>query len=71
MVHSLAKNHALVDGDKRLALAGVVAFLGVDGVRLTMSNDQAYEFILSIADGTVTEVADIAGQLNGLSEPWS
>jgi death-on-curing protein len=30
-----------VDGDKRLALAGVIAFLGLNGQRLVVSNDEA------------------------------
>jgi death-on-curing protein len=44
-VHSVVRNHALVRGNKRLGLAAVVAFYGVNGRRLTMSNDKAYEFI--------------------------
>ena len=40
LLHSLARNHALVDGDKRLALAGTIAFLGLNGRRLTLSNDR-------------------------------
>jgi death on curing protein len=35
LVHSLVNNHALVDGNKRLGLAGLIAFLGVNGYRLT------------------------------------
>jgi death on curing protein len=31
LLHSLARNHALADGNKRLALAGVIAFYGVNG----------------------------------------
>ena len=42
LLHSLARNHALVDGNKRLALAGTLAFLGVNGRRLTLTNDEAY-----------------------------
>jgi death-on-curing protein len=41
LLHSLARNHALIDGNKRLALSATVAFLGVNGRRLTLSNDQA------------------------------
>ena len=43
LLHSLARNHALVDGNKRLALAGTLAFLGMNGLRLTLTNDQAYD----------------------------
>lgn len=38
LLHSLARNHALVDGDKRLALSGLIAFYGVNGRRLALSN---------------------------------
>jgi death on curing protein len=65
LVHSLVNNHALVDGNKRLGLAGLIAFLGVNGYRLTWSNDEAYGFIVDIADGTLVEVGEIAGRVVG------
>ncbi|QLQ09838.1 MAG: type II toxin-antitoxin system death-on-curing family toxin [Nocardioidaceae bacterium] len=60
LTHSLAKNHALVDGNKRLALAGLIAFLGLNGRRLTLDNDSAYDFIIAIAAGELIEVEAIA-----------
>ncbi|CAN5373348.1 type II toxin-antitoxin system death-on-curing family toxin [soil metagenome] len=69
LVHSLAKNHALVDGNKRLALAGLIAFYGVNGLRITMTNDQAYDFIISLVVGELDEVLDIAALLEGATEP--
>jgi death on curing protein len=65
LVHSLVNNHQLVDGNKRLGLAGLIAFLGVNGYRLTWSNDEAYGFIVDIADGTLVEVGEIAGRVVG------
>jgi death-on-curing protein len=41
VLHSIARNRALVDGNKRLALAGTIAFFGMNGWRLTLSNDEA------------------------------
>ena len=70
LLHSIAKNHALVDGNKRLALAGRIAFLGLNGVRLTFSNDEAYELIMSVADGRLSEVTGIADALAADCEPW-
>jgi death on curing protein len=70
LLHSIAKNHALVDGNKRLALAGTIAFLGINGVRLTFTNDEAYDFVMAVADGTLTEVADIAERSEQRSAPW-
>lgn len=69
LLHSLARNHALVDGNKRLALAGTIAFLGVNGRRLTLSNDQAYVLIVAVAAGELDDVASIAARLREGSEP--
>jgi death-on-curing protein len=60
LAHSIARNHALVDGNKRLALAGLIAFLGVNGKRLTATNDEAYDLIIDIATGALGDVASIA-----------
>jgi death-on-curing protein len=70
LLHSLARNHALVDGNKRLALAGVIAFYGVNGRRLTLSNDQAYDVVITVADGTLDAVEQIAARLAHATEPW-
>lgn len=67
LLHSLAGNHALVDGNKRLALAGVLAFYGMNGRRLMLTNDAAYELVMRVAKGDVDSVADIAALL--LTEP--
>jgi death on curing protein len=60
LLHSLARNHALVDGNKRLALAAMIAFVGVNGWRLTFSNDAAYDFIIAVATGELDDVPAIA-----------
>src|SRR5207302_1076049 len=58
LLHSLARNHALVDGNKRLALAGLLAFYGVNGRRLILTNDAAYELVMAIAAGDLDTVAE-------------
>lgn len=63
LLHSLARNHALVDGNKRLALAGTLAFLGMNGIKLTLSNDEAYTLIVDVAAGRLDDVARIAAAL--------
>jgi death-on-curing protein len=63
LMHSLARNQGLVDGNKRLALAGSLAFLGMNGQRLTLSNDEAYELVMAVATGSLDDVADIADVL--------
>jgi death-on-curing protein len=63
LLHSLARNHALVDGNKRLALAAVLAFYGVNGRRLTLTNDDAYDLVMNVATGALDTVGDIAAIL--------
>ncbi len=63
LLHSLARNHALVDGNKRLSLAGVIAFYGMNGIRLTLTNEQAYRLVMSVATGEMDDVSAIASAL--------
>lgn len=69
LLHSLARNHALVDGNRRLALSATLAFYGLNGLRLTLTNDEAYDLIISIADGTLDDVAPIANKLRAATTP--
>ena len=69
MMESLARNHPLVDGNKRLALAGTVVFLGMNGLRLTMTNDEAYNFTIKVSTGEFESVAAIAAAIRESSEP--
>jgi death-on-curing protein len=69
LLHSLARNHALVDGNKRLALAGTIAFYGINGLRLTLTNDEAYRLVMSVATGELDEVPTIAAVLERGTAP--
>lgn len=68
LLHSLARNHALVDGNERLALAATIAFLGINGQRLTLSNDRAYQLVISVAAGDIDDVLTIASRLRNATE---
>ena len=70
LLHSLARSHALVDGNKRLALAGTIVFLGVNGRRLTLTNDQAYELVMDVAAGELDEITEIASRIRDGSRAW-
>lgn len=65
LLQSIATNRTLVDGNKRLALAAVIAFLGVNGRRLALSNDEAYELVMAVAGGRLSDVGKIARGLDG------
>ncbi|WP_456598650.1 type II toxin-antitoxin system death-on-curing family toxin [Blastococcus sp. SYSU DS0616] len=69
LLHSLARNRALVDGNERLALAGTIAFYGLNGVRLPLSNDEAYDLVIAVAAGKLDEVQPIAARLAAGTEP--
>jgi len=60
---SICLNHALVDGNKRLALAATIVMLGVNGWELTMSNDDAYELVIAVAEGRMRDVGEVAAVL--------
>ena len=68
-LHSLARNHALVDGNKRLALAGLFTFFGVNGRRLTLSNDEAYDLVVAVSTGGLDDIAPITARLREATEP--
>jgi death-on-curing protein len=68
LLHSIARNHALIDGNKRLALAAVIAFYGLNGRRLTLTNDEAYDLVMSVAAGQLDEVDAIAAILRNATQ---
>ena len=69
LLHSLARNHALVDGNERLALAATIAFLGLNGRRLTLDNDQAYTLVMDVASGHLDDVPSIAERIVAGNDP--
>lgn len=69
LLHSLARNHALVDGNKRLALAAVLAFYGLNGLRLALTNDEAYDLVMAVASGQLDDVIAITTLLERAARP--
>ena len=69
LLHSLARNHGLVDGNKRLALAAVLAFYGLNGLRLSLTNDEAYDLVVAVAAGGLDDVDAIAPVLERAARP--
>jgi len=63
LLHSLTANHALLDGNKRLAWAATAVFLGVNGHRVVATQDDAVELVLAVAEGTLSDVDKIAERL--------
>jgi len=59
LIHSLARNHALIDENKRIAWSAGRIFCLMNGRDLHMPIDDAEKMILDIAKGVI-DVADIA-----------
>ena len=51
----LAKNHAFVDGNKRIAFMSMMTFLRKNGVRFSPEQAHATSMIMSLAAGEVSE----------------
>jgi death-on-curing protein len=58
-----------VDGNKRLAWAACAVFLGLNGHRLHASQDEVVQLMVSVADGTLTDIDKIAERLAAWSKP--
>jgi death-on-curing protein len=60
LLHSVVKNHPLIDGNKRLGWLSTAVFLELNGIAIHgASNDDVYELVMGIAAGDRT-IEDIA-----------
>jgi len=64
----LAMNHPFVDGNKRIALIAVVAFLDRNGHELMAGEIEAYSTFLGVAAGKVSELG-LAAWITANSAP--
>lgn len=50
LLHSLVKNHPLVDGNKRLGWLATAVFFEINGVTTTnISNDDVYDLVMDVS----------------------
>lgn len=63
LLHSLCRNHALVDGNKRLAWTACQVFLGLNGEWVEASEDDRFDLMIAVASGAIDTVEEIAEQL--------
>ncbi|MGX9887145.1 type II toxin-antitoxin system death-on-curing family toxin [Streptomyces sp. NPDC002276] len=69
VLHSLAVNHPLVDGNKRMAWMSTVVFLDFNGTEmLGVDQDEAYKLVIEVAAGSLEDVGLIAPRLRALHE---
>jgi len=63
LMHSLARNHPLVDGNKRLAWSATRAFCLLNGYDINLNIDEAESLVLGVAAGKI-DVAEIIILIN-------
>jgi death-on-curing protein len=63
LLQSLARNHSLVDGNKRLAWLATYVFVAKSDVELDPDDDDAFDLIVAVAAGAVDDVDEIARRL--------
>ncbi len=62
LLHSLARNHPLVDGNERLGWLAAVVFLDLNGTQPDLSDDAAFQLVMDVAAGAA-DVEEIAERL--------
>ncbi len=66
LLHSIVKNHALVDGNKRLGWLACAVFLEINGVTVTtIPNDDVFRFVMDVTTGN-HEIDELAAALRQL-----
>lgn len=68
LLHSLARNHPLVDGNKRLAWVATRLFYVLNGHDVAGPHDPAYDLVIGAATGTA-DVPEIAARLSAWAKP--
>ncbi len=67
LLHGIATNHPLVDGNKRTAWLAAATFLAVNGVDLADADqERAYDLVIDVAAGHETRIAAIAARLRSV-----
>jgi death-on-curing protein len=64
LLHSMSKNHALVDGNKRLAWLSTVVFCDLNGCTPDLKDDDAFQLVWDIASSAEEDIKTIAGRLH-------
>ena len=68
LLHSLARNHALVDGNKRLAWSAARVFCLLNDVEFDFGVDDAETMMLAVASGAL-DVPDLAASIERRLRP--
>jgi death-on-curing protein len=64
----IAKNHPLIDGNKRVAFQAMYLFLGLNGLRIDAPEEEVVGLILALASGELDE-PELAAWLRNHTSP--
>jgi death on curing protein len=62
LLHSIVRNHALADGNKRLAWLATVVFAELNDQPVVLTDDEAFDLVMAAAAGSI-DVQEIAAAL--------
>ena len=65
LLHSIARTHPLVDGNKRLAWLSAVVFLDINGWTVELNDNEAFDLVMDVAAHDY-EVVDLAPRLRAV-----
>ncbi|MGO4533843.1 type II toxin-antitoxin system death-on-curing family toxin [Leifsonia sp. 2MCAF36] len=69
LLHSMVRNHALLDGNKRTGWVVCVLFFTMNGFEEQYEEDAMFDFILAVAAGEIEDIGDIARALSAWFRP--
>jgi len=67
LFQSLARNHALLDGNKRLAWTACRTFLAINDQWISAPEDERFDFVIRVTTGAEADINNIAEQLRAWS----
>lgn len=64
LLESLTRNHALIDGNKRLGWLATYVFYALNDIRLDAPDDAAYDLVIAVSTGSMS-YRESAARLQG------
>lgn len=64
LLHSITRNHPLLDGNKRVGWLVCALFFDLNGYEEHYDEDAMFDFILAVSAGEIEEIGQLARQLS-------
>jgi death on curing protein len=69
LLESLVQNHPFVDGNKRVAVAGVDVFLRINGYWINANSNEVYDYLSKLFDDQTFDMAHLIPWLREIVRP--